>query len=147
MILDRIENAKVYLGINEELDRALFTLSELNLDKPLPARTEISEESYFIYLKRNLLPRRYRFEYHRRYLDIHVPINMPEQIAFCASTDAPPETEFDTAKDCALFLGKETYQVTVPVGWFCICFPGDAHEPLIGDESMIIHKVVFKVPV
>ena len=51
----------------------------------------------------------------------------------------------DEERDFGLFCGEETTVVTVPVGWFCVCFPWDAHEPVIGDENVILRKLVFKV--
>lgn len=146
MILDRIANAKTYLGISAELDKALLALTELDLSKPLPERTEITETIFCNYSERNLLPRRHSFEFHRKYIDIHVPMNATEQIAICATASAPQGTDFNLDKDFGLFPAEDVTVVNVPAGWFCICFPEDAHEPLIGDESVVIRKAVFKVP-
>lgn len=145
MILDRLANAKNYLGISTELDTALTALTELDLSKPMPERTEISETSYYSYSERNLLPRRHSFEFHRKYIDIHVPMNVTEQIAICATDSAPQGTDFNLEKDFGFFHAEDVAVVNVPAGWFCICFPEDAHEPLIGDESTVIRKLVFKV--
>lgn len=145
MILDRIAHAENYLGINGELDKALHALVKLDFTQPMPARTEISKVSYYTCTENRLLPRRHRFEFHRRYIDIHVPVNAGEQIALCAADLAPENADFDEERDFGLFCGEETAVVTVPVGWFCVCFPWDAHEPVIGDENVILRKLVFKV--
>lgn len=145
MILDRIENARTYLGLSDELDKALTALMQMDFSAPMPERTEISDRTFCLYSERTLLPRRSKFEFHRKFIDIHVPINTTEQIAICSANDAPPGLSFDISNDCALFDGRETCIAAVPAGWFCICFPQDAHEPLIGDARTVIRKLVFKV--
>ena len=86
-----------------------------------------------------------RFEYHQEYIDIHLPVTGKEQIALCSAADKPADSTYDPERDFGEFDGKAVNTVTVPEGWFCVCFPDDAHVPGIGEEGHAIVKVVIKI--
>ena len=86
------------------------------------------------------------FEFHRRYADIHVPVTGEERIALCPASSRPADTPFDSEKDIGFFPGRAINTVRIPAGWFCVCFPEDAHVPCLSDaEEHAIVKLVLKV--
>ena len=86
------------------------------------------------------------FEFHRRYTDIHVPVTGEERIALCPASSRPADTPFDSEKDIGFFPGRSINTVRIPAGWFCVCFPEDAHVPCLSDaEEHAIVKLVLKV--
>ena len=124
MILDRWENALRYLGLSPEMDVALRFLSGLTPGQlAVNTRVELQGSDVF-----------------------HVPITGTERIALCSASARPADTAFDVEKDIGFFPGRAVNTVRVPIGWFCICFPDDAHVPcLSGPEEHAIVKLVLKV--
>ena len=148
MILDRWENALRYLGLSPEMDVALRFLSGLTPGQlAVNTRVELQGSDVFYFVSEPVLAARpMNFEYHRRYADIHVPITGTERIALCSASARPADTAFDVEKDIGFFPGRAVNTVRVPIGWFCICFPDDAHVPyLSGPEEHAIVKLVLKV--
>jgi len=145
MIIDRIENVRAYMGISAEMDAALTALKEIKCPDTLPARIEITEKSFINCSEGSLRGRTHSFEFHKKYIDIHVPVDTDEKIAICDTSSAPEGTPFDAERDCGFFTADEKFIVTVPMGWFCVCFPQDGHEPLLGEEGKKIKKLVYKV--
>ena len=148
MILDRWENALTYLGISPDLDVALRFLSILNPARlAVNTRVELQGSDVFYSVSEPVLTARpMNFEFHRRYIDIHVPITGTERIALCPASSRPSDTPFDEAKDIGFFPGRPVNTVQVPAGWFCLCFPDDAHVPCIsGAEEHAIVKLMLTV--
>ncbi len=149
MILDKRENATVYLGISKELDSALRFVGSLAPEQlAVNTRVELSGDDVFYSVGEPVLMQRpMRFEFHRRYIDIHVPITGTERISLCPAGSRSADTPFDAAKDIGFFEGTAVNTVDVPSGWFCLCFPDDAHVPCMnaGAEERAIVKVVVKV--
>lgn len=148
MILDQWENALHYLGISPELDTALRFLSTLSPGQlAVNTRVELQGKKVFYTVSESLLAARpMNFEFHRRYIDIHVPVTGTERIALCPASSRPADTPFDAEKDIGFFPGRAVNTVKVPSGWFCLCFPEDAHVPcLSGAEERAIVKLVLKV--
>ena len=145
MILDQLQNAKRYLGISRELDMALCALEKMDYAAQKLGRIQLTQRSYYNVSENRLAAQREEFEFHHRYADIHVPLSGEEQLAITPIALMPEDTAFDAEKDFGLFAGPEINVVRVPVGHFCICFPEDAHKPLLGEEGKIIRKIVFKV--
>lgn len=149
MILDKRENACNYLGISKGLDAALRFLKELAPERlAVNVREEIMGPDVFYTVGEPVLTQRpMTFEFHRKYADIHAPITGKEIIALCPASDRPSDTPFDEKKDVGFFDGNAVNVVEVPAGWFCLCFPEDAHVPCIGPEERAIVKAVVKVRV
>ena len=144
MILDRWENANRYLGLSPAMDCALRFLSQKACaDLPLTDREELDGERAFYFVSEpETAPKEMNFEFHKRYADIHAPLTGVETIALCPAATRPQDTPFEG--DIGFFRGEAVNVVRVPAGWFCICFPDDAHVPCMGDGQRI-RKLVIKV--
>ncbi|MCI6378254.1 MAG: YhcH/YjgK/YiaL family protein [Clostridiales bacterium] len=148
MILDRCVNALTYVGISPRLDTALKFLAGLEpAALAVNTRVELEGTDVFYSVGEPLLTHReMSFEHHKRYIDIHVPITGTERIALCPAAARPQDAAFDEQKDIGFFPGRQVNTVDVPAGWFCICFPDDAHVPgMTAGEDHAIVKVVVKV--
>ena len=148
MILDQWKNALRYLGISPELDVALRFLSALTPEQlAVNTRVELQGSDVFYTVSEPMLTARpMNFEFHKHYTDIHVPITGAERIALCPAASCPVDTPFNDEKDIGVFLGRAVNTVKVPAGWFCICFPEDAHVPCLSEtEEHAIVKLVLKV--
>lgn len=83
-------------------------------------------------------------EAHKRYIDVHFPLNGKEIIGVslienCHQVKSP----YDEEKDCGFFFDKPTNYICLLPGDFLIVFPEDAHAPLIGEGK--IRKAVAKI--
>ena len=147
MIFDKRENARLYMGISKELDIALGFVEGLAPERlAVNTRTELCGADVFYSVSEPMLTARaMNFEFHRRYVDIHVPITGEETIALCSAASRPADTEFDAEKDIGFFPGTPVHTVTIPEGWFLVCFADDAHVPCIAAEEHAIVKVIVKV--
>ena len=148
MILDRFENLKTYLGLTPALDRVIEALSAMDLSAGLPAKADFNEESRFTVSEISYKASSGHFEYHRKYIDIHLPLTGGEQMGICSTAaNTPDAAAFNEEKDCGFFDAPAVNTITVPAGWFCICFPDDAHEPSLGEVGTSYRKMVCKIPV
>lgn len=83
-------------------------------------------------------------EIHRKYIDIHVPVDCDEVIGWMAVSDLRHvRDEYDAALDRAFYTDKPERYVTLHPGEFAIMTPDDAHAPIIGEG--VIHKICLKV--
>lgn len=149
MILDSLHNISRYRGISAAMDAALNYLATLHdAHEPIKDRVEIMGDDAFAMLNHLTCTRRpMRFEFHRKYADIHVPLSGVEQIALCStSASMPDEAAYDAQKDVGFFDAAPVNIVSVPAGWFCICFPDDAHVPgYAAERELSIDKLIVKV--
>jgi biofilm protein TabA len=147
MILDQIANWKRYLGLMCTLDTALGFLGNNPLNAMTAGQAGALDGKRVYYTVNDVSLREtfHQFEYHRAYVDVHVPLSGLERIAVCSATDRPENSVFDESKDCGLFAATVVNQISVPVGWFCICFPGDAHAPCLAGQPEDVGKVLQKL--
>ena len=91
MILDRIAYAKKYLGISKAMDMALKTIVKLDFEKCRGGDSvQLDGDRVFykvtdqVYTDKPVVP-----EYHKKYIDIHVPFVETEEMAVCAAPEKP----------------------------------------------------------
>ncbi len=85
-------------------------------------------------------------EAHRRYIDIHLPIDTVETVGWKPTGEIRNWTSpYDEAGDCALSMEKPKTYFDLRPGDMAIVWPEDAHAPAISEGR--IHKVIFKIPV
>lgn len=149
MILDTLDNLPDYLGISKNLDQALLWLQETDLKTLCPGIYPISGEDIFCRaVEAQLYPgSEIMMEVHRRYLDIHVALEPGEQIAVLNRNEIKEWSEYDTENDAqtAMLPQGGTVAVLCP-GMFAVCFPQDAHCPLLtAGKRKTVKKLIVKV--
>jgi len=83
-------------------------------------------------------------EAHRRYIDVHLPLDRKEIIGILSVENCHQEkTQYNEEKDCAFFYDKPSIFICLSPGDFLIVYPEDAHAPLIGEGK--IRKAVAKI--
>ena len=83
-------------------------------------------------------------EVHRRYIDVHFPLSGTEICGWSPlSSLTTPLVPYDEPHDRAFYPGPAQTYFTVQPGQFYICFPDDAHAPIIGEGAL--RKLVAKV--
>jgi biofilm protein TabA len=149
MIYDTKENLQSYKGINKNLDLALDYLTKTDLSGMNAGRYEIDGEHVFALVQ---TPETHpqaqcRWEAHKKYIDIQYLIDGQEIIGFQKTEGMAVSEPYDAEKDIVFFEenGKGFFPRLVS-GRFVVCFPTDAHKPLIcADEPQPVKKVILKV--
>ena len=83
-------------------------------------------------------------EVHRRYLDVHVPLDAPEIVGWKPLCDLKEvQQAYSVEKDCAFYSDRPSTYFTVYPGQFLIVFPEDGHAPIIGEGRL--RKICAKI--
>lgn len=148
MIVDRIENYKMYLGLNSGLKEGFEFLMSNNLPMLEDGRHEIDGDKVFAMVSSyNTKEHNETFpEAHDKYIDIQYIASGEEMMGYADRVEGlVVEKEYDEENDVLLF-NEETYLIPFKKGTFFILYPNDLHQPGIElDDSDIVKKVVIKV--
>ena len=148
MILDRIENAKLYCTLHPSFAAAFEFLRRKDLATLPTGRHEIDGARIYALIEKK--PGRGRtgakMEVHRKHIDIQFAIAGTDEIGWKATGQCRQiQGEFDVEKDRAFYSDSADAWIALPPGTFAIFFPEDAHAPLAGAGEL--HKAVVKVAV
>lgn len=147
MIYDHIEDLGTYKGLHPNLDQALGFLEREDLESLAIGRHTIDGDSAFALIQDNQLNQSEspEFEYHRRYLDLHVLVAGKETIIY-GFGDRQSTKDYDEELDFGLETCERQLKLTIDKQHFAIFFPGEAHQPNghagFGDN---VKKCVVKV--
>jgi len=146
MIIDKIENYKLYEGIGKRIAASLKYLYETNLtDIELGVHKIYGDDIFAIvdeYHTKN--ERDARLESHFKYIDIQYIISGTELIGATLLESQVP-VEKNEKKDYAFYDGSSS-MVEMKQGMFAIFFPTDLHLPGIKvNQSSFVKKLVMKV--
>jgi biofilm protein TabA len=151
MIYDTKENLQNYKGISKNLDLALDYLTQTDLSGAEAGKYEIDGSHVFALVQtpETRPQEQCRWEAHKKYIDIQYLIDGEEAIGFQKTEAMTVSEPYDAEKDIVFFHenGKGFFPRLAP-GSFVICFPTDAHMPLLcTQEPQHIKKVIVKIEV
>lgn len=147
MIIDRIENAKLYMGLSKELDIGLEYIMNNDINAIANGTYELVGHNVYSIIQEYQTKPDYegRLEAHKVYTDIQFIAKGEEKLGYANLTGLTPAQEYDTEKDIIFFNNKCDF-ITAKAGYFLIFFPTDAHMPGITAEyPSEIKKAVIKV--
>ncbi len=88
-----------------------------------------------------------KYEIHRRYIDIHIPLRGNETIISRSdSCDLKQLGPFDEAGDYAFFEAAPGIPVFLEPGYFLFLYPGEPHHVLTGNGEAI-SKIIIKIDI
>ncbi|TKB25660.1 DUF386 domain-containing protein [Desulfopila sp. IMCC35006] len=146
MILDILENAHRYLGINDGFPKAFEFLLRPELKEMAVGRYEIDGERVFAMVSKDIGLKKEdaQLETHERYIDIQLILAGTDDIGWKPrSLCKHPSGEYDHESDLQFFTDQPNTWLAIESGEFAVFFPEDAHMPLISSGQ--IHKVVVKI--
>jgi len=151
MIYDRKENLLQYKGISENLDCALDYLAETDFTGMGAGKYTVDGEKVFALVQTpDTKPKNQaHWEAHRNYIDIQYLLYGEEMIGLQNIAFLTESERYHDGNDIVFYHENEKgfFPELVPDS-FVICFPTDAHMPLIcTSEPQHIKKVVVKVEV
>ena len=150
MIIDSMRSFQKYAGLNPEVWSKISSfLNSISGTVPEASSNQLDGERLIanIVHTKTQAPELGKYELHRRYIDIHLPLRGTETIICrCDSCDLKQIGSFDEANDYVLFEAAPGLPVCLEPGYFLMLYPGEAHHVLTGDGSPII-KVIIKIDI
>ena len=146
MIIDTLENLHKYVAINPQFAEVDAFIKQNDMTQLSAGKHEIKGNDVFVnvQLAKGKTADEAVLEYHRKMVDIQVPISGCETYGYSPLADLP-EVEYNETTDMALAPGVKPQQyVTCRPGQFIVFFPQDAHAPFITSEDKL-HKAIFKI--
>jgi len=148
MVIDKIENYKLYEGLGERIAKGLKYIKDTDLLQTESGTYKIDGDNIFAmvqeYDTKELCDA--KLEGHFKYIDIQYVIRGVERMGVTPMRDQALISKNDE-DDYAFYEGDAPLFV-VEAGMFAIFFPGDLHMPCIKvNEISNVKKVVVKVRV
>jgi YhcH/YjgK/YiaL family protein len=149
MILDRVENSKLYEGLGPGFKEAFEFIRANHFESAGPGPYVLNGGMYYMLQNYETKPEAEGFfESHRRYIDLQYVVSGRECHHYANSSTLKVRDTYNAEKDLAVYDGKG-YGFVLNQGFFVVYFPEDAHMPNIrinGNPERVI-KVVVKIPV
>ena len=146
MIIDTLENIGMYASLNPLFADAIEFIKNNDLTALEPGKHSIKGDDLFVNIQvaKGKTKEEAVLEYHRKMIDIQIPLSGAESYGFTPVAQLP-EGDFDEKKDMAKLPGIPSQSiVTCTKGMFAIFYPQDGHAPCITDEPEL-KKAIFKV--
>lgn len=148
MMLDRLNNHKLYTGLSAQIAKALTLAAETDFAEIADGKYPIdSENLYYMVQRYKTAPVLDRIEAHRKYIDIQIIAKGSEQIGYTNNKGLKQAVEYSDEKDVEFFLvPKDITFLNMTEGTFAIFWPHDAHMPgrQINKTEDVL-KIVFKI--
>lgn len=147
MIVDRMENLQVYAGMNPNLDLAIRELSKLVPGEIPLGKVELDGNKiyYSCDMQKTRKEEEAFYESHEKYVDIHICLEGQERIKVAPTKELAVQKTYDGGKDVQMLQGECAWDVTLRGGEFMICFPEDAHMPLLDHgQEVEFKKIIVK---
>ncbi|WP_339653637.1 YhcH/YjgK/YiaL family protein [Flavobacterium frigidarium] len=148
MILDKIENYKLYAGITERLAKGFEFIINNDLVAMASGTYDIEDKAVFAIVQEydTKEEKDCVLEGHTKYIDIQYIIEGSELMGVAAKRDQKVVTS-DLDKDYTFYEGDTAY-IKLTEGMFTVFFPDDLHRPSVQDgKSSKVKKVVVKVQI
>jgi len=149
MIVDRVENARLYVPLNKRLQKAFAVLADPALAQKPDGRYSIDgDDLYYMVQHYTTKPvDQAKFESHKKYIDIQVLLAGQEMLGYSPTAGLEITQPYDEQKDIMFYrVGTIIAQTRLEPGLFCLLYPHDAHLPSCQVTCPApVHKVVFKI--
>ena len=149
MIIDSLKSFDKYLNIHENFPKVLDFINSNDLHKLEEGNYVIVENDVWCSIQNReaaSFEEPNKLEVHDSFLDVHILLEGNETIGFRDRVKCDTaEVVYDEANDIAMMNEDPEVYVSCGVDNFLICFPTDAHAPLLGYGK--IKKAVIKVRV
>ena len=149
MILDTIDNARIYAGLHPCFPKAFEILKNQTLNKKQDGKYPVDGEKiyYTIQCYTTKPQNAENLEAHRKYIDIQFLLSGQELLGYAPLKGLTIAEKYNPQKDIAFFdAPKDFTKVTLKPGLFCILFPSDAHLPGCHlAKPSDVRKIVIKI--
>ena len=132
MILDTIDNTRLYVGLHARFAKAFEILTDKTLSQKEDGKYAVDGDNIYYTIQRYTTKplNEGKLEAHRKYIDIQFYWLAQEILGYAQLKGLTTAEEYNPQKDIAFFnTPKEITKVILEPGLFCILFPDDAHLP------------------
>lgn len=146
MIIDTLDNLGHYEPFNQLIANVVAFMKEHDLSELSTGKHLIAGDDAYVNIQMvtGKTEEEALIEYHRKMIDIQVPLGADERYGYTPLVDLP-EADFDVENDCAVLPGIRPQTVfTLKKGQFVIFAPQDGHAPCISDHR-VFKKAIFKI--
>lgn len=149
MIKDKLENAKIYYTLSENLKKGLLWLEDTDLENIQDGKYTIDGDKVYASVQTYKTKDDANYESHRNYIDIQYMIKGCEKIGVTDLNNCQTCIEYDSERDLEFYnINCDDEYLELNEGTFLILYPHDAHKPSISlSEASNVKKVVIKVAV
>lgn len=150
MVFDKLENCKLYYGMNEKFEKA-FDFIKKAVDENLPVgKYEIDGTELYASVAEytSKLESEGKFEGHQKYIDIQYIVSGIETMEVMDISKATSNTEYNEVKDIEFYANTDKAGcVVVESGEYGIFLPHDIHKPGMAFENKqtAVKKIIVKV--
>lgn len=150
MIVDRIDNLKLYIPYNAKLKVVCDYLEKTDIYALEVGKYDIAEGVRVVvnaFTPKE--PDAARWETHKKYIDLQYLIEGDETMGYL-HIDEMEDAEYNEEKDISYPVPKADADMTlIPLktGHFAFLEPRDAHRPSAKLHSTASKKLIFKIPV
>ena len=149
MILDQLDHAALYAGVNDRLATAFQYLAAHDFTQIEPGRYELDGERVYAMVQQyDTKPSNQgKWEAHRQYIDVQYVAAGTERMGY-APLESLSAGPYHEDGDYLLLEGEGIF-LPMPAGTFVVLAPQDAHMPGVASVSgpSPVRKVVVKVQV
>jgi YhcH/YjgK/YiaL family protein len=149
MIIDKIENAKIYYNLSDRIKKSLDYITQTDLKELQPGKYEIDGENLFALISEyeTKTESEGKLEAHKKYIDVQYVIEGEELMGYSPLGNQQVLEPYKEENDIIFFSGEKSF-IRVKKGMFAIFFPADVHIPGICVENKSrVKKLVIKVKV
>ena len=146
MIIDNLKNTELYENLHPLFKQAFDYIKSTDFSKAEIGKTELQGKDLFVMVSDSTLKNteEAKLEVHDRYIDIQLPVSMPETYGWLGRSELKNEkAPMNNEKDIQFFSDKPSSYTLITPGNFVIFYPEDAHAPCVGEG--VVRKVVVKV--
>jgi YhcH/YjgK/YiaL family protein len=151
MILDAIDNTRLYFGLHASFVKAFEILTDKTLSQKEDGKYAIDGNKIYYTIQRYTTKplNEGKLEAHRKYIDIQFLLAGVELLGYAPLKGLTTAKVYNPQRDITFFnTPKEITKIILEPGLFCILFPDDAHLPcrqLAGPTE--VRKVVIKIKI
>lgn len=149
MIKDRLENAKIYYPISENLKKGFEWLLSADLQNIPDGRYEIDGNKVYASVQEYETKPDASYESHYKYIDIQYIVRGIEKIGVTNLANCKMNTAYDSERDLEFYdITCEDEYLELSEGEFLVLYPHDAHKPSITKTTKSkVKKIVVKVAI
>ncbi len=148
MIIDKLNRWERVVGMHPAFKMVFDFIGRTDFSHMPAGRIALDGEKVFINLDEPEGTTREEqvLEVHRRYIDIHVPLDAVEEVGWKPLEEIEHfSVAYDATLDRAFSDDRPRFYASVRPGEFCIVFPEDGHAPAIAPHPF--RKLVAKIRV
>ncbi|MGB5529473.1 MAG: YhcH/YjgK/YiaL family protein [Ignavibacteriaceae bacterium] len=147
MIVDKIENAKLYYNLGARIKKALDYIQQTDLKSLKPGKYDIDGVNIFALISEyeTKSEPEGNLEAHKKYIDVQYIIEGEELMGYAPLGNQEILEPYKEENDIIFYTGEKVF-IKVTEGMFAIFFPEDVHMPgICVEKKSPVKKLVIKV--